>query len=72
MAQSEFRSETPKPRANQARSRVGKTGVTVYLEPDAKKQLRTLALDEDATLQSLMIEATNMLFKSRRKAAIAK
>jgi hypothetical protein len=55
----------------QAPSRVGKKGVTFYLKPDAMKQLRGVGLDEDNTLQGLMIEATKMLFKSRGKAEIA-
>nr|WP_156790771.1 ribbon-helix-helix domain-containing protein [Rhodobacter sp. SW2] len=46
--------------------------MTFYLEPDAVKQLRSLGLDEDQTLQALMIEAVNMLFKSRGKAETAK
>jgi len=53
-------------------SRIGKKGVTFYLEPSAMKQLRSIGVDEDATLQGLMIEAANMLFKSRGKAEIAK
>lgn len=60
-----------KAQGTQAPSRVGKKGVTFYLKPDAMKQLRSLGLDEDNTLQGLMIEATNMLFKSRGKAEIA-
>lgn len=53
-------------------SRVGKKGVTFYLDPEAVKQLRSIGLDEDHTLQALMIEAVNMLFKSRGKAETAK
>lgn len=53
-------------------SRAGKKGVTFYLEPDAMKQLRSIGVEEDATLQGLMIEAANMLFRSRGKAEIAK
>jgi len=53
-------------------SRVGKKGVTFYLAPDAMKQLRSIGVEEDATLQGLMIEAANMLFRSRGKAEIAK
>lgn len=52
--------------------RVGKKGVTFYLEKDAMMQLRTIGLKEERTLQSLMIEATNKLFKSRGKDEIAK
>ncbi len=59
-------------RTAQPRCRAGKKGVTFYLEPDAMKQLRSIGVDEDATLQGLMIEAANMLFKSRGKAEIAK
>lgn len=55
-----------------APSRVGKKGVTFYLEPEAVKQLRSVGLEEDHTLQALMVEAVNMLFKSRGKAEIAK
>ncbi len=68
-------STPPKPsgtRAGLAPSRVGKKGVTFYLEPAAVKQLRTVSLEEDTTLQALMIEAANMLFKSRGRAEIAK
>lgn len=53
-------------------SRIGKKGVTFYLEPEAVKQLRTISLNEDTTLQALMIEAVNRLFKNRGKAEIAK
>lgn len=55
-----------------APSRIGKKGVTFYLELDAVKQLRTMSINEDTTLQALMIEAANMLFKSRGKAEKAK
>ena len=59
-------------RTRQPPSRIGKKGVTFYLEPTAMKQLRWIGVDEDATLQALMVEATNMLFKSRGKTEIAK
>jgi len=60
------------PRVGQPPSRFGKKGVTFYLEPDAVKQLRTISVEEETTLQALMIEAANMLFKRRGKAEIAK
>ena len=59
------------PRVGQPPSRIGKKGVTFYLKPDAVKQLRTISVDEETTLQALMIEAANMLLKSRGKAQIA-
>ncbi|MGP1354045.1 MAG: ribbon-helix-helix domain-containing protein [Parasphingopyxis sp.] len=52
-------------------SRIGKKGVTFYLKPDAMKQLRTIAVEEEATLQSLMIEAANLLFETRGKRKLA-
>ena len=58
--------------SSQPPSRIGKKGVTFYLEPDAMKQLRSIGVEEDATLQGLMIEAANMLFKSRGKAVVTK
>ncbi len=71
MARTSASAANQKTQGTQAPSRVGKKGVTFYLKPDAIKQLRSLGLDEDNTLQGLMIEATNMLFKSRGKAEIA-
>ena len=67
--------EASKPHRSHTRqpaSRIGKTGVTFYLAPDAIKQLRIIGVDEDITLQKLMIEATNMLFRVRGKAEIAR
>lgn len=58
--------------SGQPPSRVGKKGVTFYLERDAAKQLRTIGVTEETTLQALMVEAVNMLFKSRGKAEFAK
>ncbi len=68
------RSSSSKPTARSAvaPSRIGKKGVTFYLEPDAIKLLRTISVNEETTLQALMIEATNTLFKSRGKSEIAK
>jgi hypothetical protein len=59
------------PHGGRAPSRIGKKGVTFYLKPDAMKQLRTIAIEEESSLQSLMLEAANLLFKSRRKPEIA-
>lgn len=53
-------------------SRIGKKGVTFYLHPDAMKQLRSLGVEEDATLQGLMVAATNLLFRDRGKTGIAR
>ena len=53
-------------------SRIGKKGVTFYLEPDAIRQLRMISIDEDTTLQALMVEAANLLFRSRGQTENAK
>ena len=53
-------------------SRIGKKGVTFYLEPDAIRQLRMIGIDEDTTLQALMVEAANLLLRSRGKTENAK
>ena len=60
-------SSIPAGRATRPPSRVGKKGVTFYLQPVAVKQLRRLSVEEDTTMQALLVEATNMLFRSRDK-----
>jgi len=52
-------------------SREGKKGITFYLAPEIAKELRTVALNEETTLQSLMIEAANLLLRSRGKSGNA-
>lgn len=52
-------------------SRHGTAPVTVHISPEARKILRQLALDEDTSLQSLMVEAVNMLLAQRGKPEIA-
>lgn len=52
-------------------SRNGTAPVTVHISPEARKILRQLALDEDTSLQSLMVEAVNMLLAQRGKPEIA-
>lgn len=45
--------------------------VGAHLSPDVGKQLRQIALDEDSDVKSLLIEAINLLFKTRGKPQIA-
>jgi hypothetical protein len=54
----------PKPRAA---ARVGKRGATVWMSPEAFRQLKQIAVDEDRRVHDLLIEALNGLFSSRRK-----
>ena len=51
--------------------REGKRAATVYLEPEALKQLQFLALDEGVSLQSLLIEGVNAVFEKRGKSRLA-
>lgn len=46
-------------------SRQGKRVVSVYVEPEAAKQLGILAIREDTTIQALMVEALNDFFAKR-------
>ena len=56
----------PGPRAaTRAPSREGKRAVTFYVDPTAAKQLSRLSVDEDTSVQALMVEALNDLFAKR-------
>lgn len=48
-----------------APSRQGKRVATVYLEPEALRQLQKLAFDEETTLQALLVEGVNAVFEAR-------
>lgn len=52
-------------------SREGKAAITVYVDPVAAKQLKRLAVDEDTSIQTLMVEALNDLFAKKGKNRIA-
>lgn len=42
-----------------------------YYPPEVSKQLRSIGLDEDKSVQDLIAEALDMLFQSRKKPMIA-
>ena len=46
--------------------------MAVYLPPEAHKQLRMLAVDQDRSLQDLAIEALDDLFQKHGKPRIAR
>lgn len=52
-------------------SRQGKRALTGYFDPEVVKQLKVLAVAEDKTVQALMSEALNELFKKYKKPHIA-
>ena len=54
-----------------ASTREGKRAATLYLEPEALKQLQFVALHEGVSLQSLLIEGVNAVFEKRGQPRIA-
>ncbi|WP_200335302.1 ribbon-helix-helix domain-containing protein [Thiocystis violacea] len=52
-------------------SRQGKKALTGYFEPEVLKQLKVMAASEDTTIQALLTEALNDLFKKYGKPHIA-
>ncbi len=52
-------------------SRRGKKALTAYFDPEVLKQLKLLAATEDKTVQALMGEAINELFKKYGRPHIA-
>lgn len=58
-------------KSNQPPSRQGKKALTAYFEPEVLKQLKLLAAAEDKTIQALLAEAINELFKKYGRPHIA-
>ena len=54
-----------------APSRIGKRTVSAHFEPTVARQLRVLAAETDRTIQDLIAEALNDLFRKHDKSAIA-
>jgi len=52
-------------------SRQGKKAITGFFEPEVSKQLKSIALEEDTTVQQLLNDALNDLFIKKGRAAIA-
>jgi hypothetical protein len=52
-------------------SREGKRVLSIYLAPEAWKQLRLLSLDLETSTQALGEEAINLLFEKHRRNRIA-
>ena len=61
--------EDTTPRRKKATAKTQLVGA--HLSPDVGKQLRQIALDEDTDVKALLIEAINLLFKTRGKPQIA-
>ena len=61
----------PKPAAPRPPSREGKRVLSIYLKPEAWKQLRMLSVNLERPSQSLGEEALNLLFERHRLNRIA-
>lgn len=57
--------------SSKAPSRTGQRAVTLYVKPEAHKQLRLLGLEKGASVQDLMTEALNDLFRKHGRSLIA-
>jgi hypothetical protein len=65
------KSETKAAEAGRSGAREGTKHIGGYFAPEVSKQLRSLAIAEDTTVQDLLAEALNILFQSRRLPMIA-
>ncbi len=63
--------EEPTRRYPVAKTREGKRVATVYLEPEALRQLKRIGFDEERTVQELLIEGVNAIFEKRGLSRIA-
>jgi hypothetical protein len=57
--------------STQAPSRAGKKALIGYFDPGVSKQLKQMALDRDGSVQDLLKEALNDLFRKHKKPTIA-
>lgn len=64
-------SDAPARRYPVAKTREGKRVVTAYLEREAKRQLDRIALDEEVSIQELLVEGINAVFQARGLSRIA-
>lgn len=52
-------------------SRIGKKSINIYTDPDVKKQLKLIGLEEDRTIDDMLKEAINDFFAKKGKSQIA-
>lgn len=52
-------------------SRQGKVPITVHFDPLVRKQIKSIGVEHDKTMQQLMAEAVNMLFATYGRPEIA-
>jgi hypothetical protein len=61
----------PKPVSRRPPSREGKRVLSIYLKPEAWKQLRMLSVQVESSTQALGEDAINLLFEKHRLNRIA-
>lgn len=66
-----IREAVSSPRYPKASTREGKRVVTAYLDPEAFRQLKRIAADEDMQQQDLLLEGINAVFAARGLSRIA-
>ena len=59
---------TPAPRPSAGRGK----HIGGYFDPAIARQIKSMAVEEDTTVQELLAEALDMLFESRNKPAITR
>lgn len=57
--------------ATRPKSRQGKRIASVYLEPEALRQIQKIAFDEETTVQALLCEGINAVFEARSLTRLA-
>ncbi len=55
------------PTSTKAKAREGKKAIVGYFSEDMSRQLRVMAIEENATVQALVGEALDMLMRARGK-----
>lgn len=55
----------PRPSTTRNTTREGRVMVATFLDRDAHKRLRQIALDEDTDVQSIVFDALNLFFRDR-------
>ena len=67
----EIPAAAPPAAATRSRSRKGEKTIAFWADTAAARQLRRLAADEDSTVQDLMLEALDDLFRKKNLPRIA-
>lgn len=64
------RRESPPISAGQT-SRAGTKAITAHYPPAVRQQLKLLAVEQDRTMEDMLAEGLNLLFRAYKKPAIA-